>query len=280
MPFDVSVNSTIGGNATIVESSPYYYDQAYTISASSEYGYTFYPTSSTGSESLLFSQLKISAFTVAGNASYTANFTENKYRLTVTMGQGGASISPSIPSLYNHSDIVAINATPLEGYEFVKWKDDSGALQNFTENNTTAIMANNLQDVIVEAQFSPKKYDVIINSTPGIGSFQEGMAHGNILKHISCLLSRTPDTVKEWSGSDFFKFLVKSNTHSENELAITGAVELTANLSLLITILLFPHLMKAVLLRVVEFTIEDTPEAQANKKIGWHFTIGRETHLP
>ena len=93
---------------------------------------------------------------MAGNASYTANFTENKYRLTVTMGQGGASISPSIPSLYNHSDIVAINATPLEGYEFVKWKDDNGALQNFTEHNTTAIMANNLQDVLVEAQFSPK----------------------------------------------------------------------------------------------------------------------------
>ena len=57
------------------------------------------------------------------------------------MGQGGASISPSIPSFYNQLDIAVTNATLLEGYEFVKWKDDNGALQNFTEHNTTAIMA-------------------------------------------------------------------------------------------------------------------------------------------
>ena len=278
LPFDISVNSTIGGNATIVESSPYYYDQAYTISASSEYGYTFQSwTSSTGSESLLSSaNSKISAFTVAGNASYTANFTENKYRLTVTMGQGGASISPSIPSLYNHSDIVAINATPLEGYEFVKWKDDNGALQNFTEHNTTAIMANNLQDVLVEAQFSPKKYDVIINSTPG-GQAHISGGNGPWEHFETYFLSAVPNSgysFKEWSGSDFsLNSLVKSNTHSENELAITGAVELTANFELIdynITVTSSNEGGSASGGGI--FTIEDTPEAQAVANTGWHFT--------
>ena len=169
LPFNISVNSTFGGNATIVQSSPYYYDNTYTLSASPEHGYTFQSwTSSTGSESLLTSiNSKISDFKVAGDASYTANFSENKYRLTVTNSQGGASVTPAIPSYYNFTDLVPINAVPLEGYKFVKWQDENGALANFTESNTTAIMANNLQDVVVEAQFTPMEYGVAISSTSG-----------------------------------------------------------------------------------------------------------------
>ena len=39
LAFNISVNSTFGGNATIVQSSPYYYDNTYTLSASPEHGY-------------------------------------------------------------------------------------------------------------------------------------------------------------------------------------------------------------------------------------------------
>lgn len=278
LPFDISVNSTFGGNATIVESTPFYYDQAYTLSASSEYGYTFQSwTSSSGSESLLSSaNSKISTFTVAGNASYTANFTENKYRLTVTMGQGGASITPAIPSLYNHSDVVAINAIPLEGYEFVKWKDDGGSLQNFTEHNTTVIMANNLQDVIVEAQFAPKTYDVIINTTPGGQAYITG-GNGPWEHFETYLLYANPSSgyrFKEWTGSNFsLNSLVNSNTNSENELAITGAVELTANFELIdFNVTISSSNEGGSVLGGGIFTIEDSPEAQAVANNGWHFT--------
>ena len=52
--------------------------------------------------------------------------------------------------------------------EFDKWVDDKGALLNFTESNTTAIMANNVEDVTVRAEFVPIQYDIVLNATTDV----------------------------------------------------------------------------------------------------------------
>ena len=102
-----------------------------------------------------------------GDVSYTANFSENQYTLTVDFGSGGASVTPSSPSVHNHSSQVPISATPLEGYEFDRWEDENGSLLNFTESNTSVIMARNAANVYVKALFKPKQYNVTINSGSG-----------------------------------------------------------------------------------------------------------------
>ena len=278
LPFNISVNSTLGGNATIVEPTPYYFDQSYTLSASSEYGYTFQSwSSSSGSDNLLSSKTaKISAFTVAGDASFTANFTENNYKLTVTMGQGGGSVSPANPTFYNHSAEVPITAIPLEGYKFDKWTDEKGALLNFKEDNTTAIMANNVEDVSVNAVFVPVKYDIVLNSTTG-GQVSIIPTSGPWEHFETYPLSASPQPgyqFTEWTGEAFsVNSLVGSTTTSSNELAVTGDVSLTANFELVdynVSVTLATE--GGTVSGGGTYTINDNPQAQAVAMQGWHFT--------
>ena len=117
LPFNIAINSSTGGNATIVQApGPFYFDNNYTLSASPEYGYSFDSwTSSSNSLGLLSSTTSIQpTFTLNGDVSFTGNFSENQYLLTVLTGSGGASVSPSTPTLYNHSSQVSITATPLK----------------------------------------------------------------------------------------------------------------------------------------------------------------------
>ena len=89
LPFNIALNSNNGGNATLVEGAgPYYYDSNYTLFATPQYGYSFNSwTSSSGSLSLLSSTTSSpSIFTLNGDVSYTANFSENQYTLTVDLG--------------------------------------------------------------------------------------------------------------------------------------------------------------------------------------------------
>lgn len=278
LPFNISVNSTLGGNATIIESSPFYYDQAYTLSASSEYGYTFQQwSSSTGSDSLISSKTSnISTFSVAGDASYTANFTENQYKLTVTMGQGGASITPSVPTTYNHTATVPINAVPLEGYKFDKWVDDKGALLNFTESNTTAIMANNVEDVTVRAEFVPIQYDIVLNATTG-GQVSINPSTGPWEHFKTYPLIASPSSGYQfinWTGAAAsLSSLVNPTTSATNELAITGPINMTANFGLVdynVTVSLATE--GGTVSGGGIYTINDNPQAQAIANEGWHFT--------
>ena len=117
---------------------------------------------------------------------------------------------------------------------------------------------------------------MIINSTPG-GQAHISGGNGPWEHFETYFLSAVPNSgysFKEWSGSDFsLNSLVKSNTHSENELAITGAVELTANFELIdYNITVTSSNEGGSVSGGGIFTIEDTPEAQAVANTGWHFT--------
>ena len=208
LPFNIALNSNSGGNATLVEGAgPYYYDSNYTLFATPQYGYSFNSwTSSSGSLSLLSSTTSSpSIFTLNGDVSYTANFTENQYTLTVDFDAGGASVTPSSPSVHNHSSQVPITATPLDGYEFDKWEDENGSLLNFTESNTTVIMSRNAADVYVKALFKPKQYNVTINSGNGDKLL---LIQRLVLGHFQVYPSHTPDldTISKLDWDSFHKY--------------------------------------------------------------------------
>ena len=279
LPYTITVNSTVGGNATIVQApGPFYFDNNYTLSSNSEYGYSFQNwTSSSNSENLLSSTTSsISSFTLNGDVSFTGNFSENQYLLTVNIGAGGASVSPASPIYYTHSTQVSITATPLEGYEFDRWEDTNGSLLNFTDLNSTVIMSRNAADVTVKALFKPKQYSVTLTAntggqvsiTPTIGPWE----HFKVYPILA-----TPDAGYQffnWTGGvSSMNSLTGFNTDQNNSLAITGPLSLTANFSLVdYNVSATVATGNGSVSGSGSYTINDNPQVNAVADTGWHFS--------
>ena len=126
-PHSLTVSSSIGGSASVMESAPYHFDGNYTLSAIPSPGYHFVSwTSPTNSLSILSSNSTLtSSLILNGDASFIANFAEKEYYLNLSMGVGGESISPPSGN-YSHFDIVPIEANASTGYEFFKWDNPNG----------------------------------------------------------------------------------------------------------------------------------------------------------
>ena len=86
-PHSLSVSSSIGGSASVMENAPYYFDGNYTISAIPLPGYHFVSwTSPTNSLSILSSNSTLtSSLILNGDASFKANFAEKEYFLNLSM---------------------------------------------------------------------------------------------------------------------------------------------------------------------------------------------------
>jgi uncharacterized repeat protein (TIGR02543 family) len=281
LSYDITVNSTAGGNGQVVqEPGPYPFDGNYTLSASATYGYSFSGwTGDANSIALLpstNSTLVPFLLTHPGNLSFTANFTENQYLLTVLFGTGGASASPSPPSLRNHSDSVPITATALHGYEFDRWEDANGSLDNFTELNATVDMSHSGSDVTVKALFKPLEYAV--NLTAGTGGQVTIDPTAGPWKHFSVYpLLATPATgysFTGWTGDmNSTNSLTKGTADANNSLAIVGPVTLTANFALIdFNVTATVGTGNGSTTGSGSYTINDTPQVTAVASPGWHFT--------
>jgi uncharacterized repeat protein (TIGR02543 family) len=279
LPYNITLNSTSGGNATIVQApGPFYFDSNYTLSASPEYGYSFDSwTSSTNSLNLLSSTTSARpTFTLKGDASFTSNFSENQYLLTVLTGSGGASVSPSTPALYNHSSQVSITTTPLEGYEFDKWEDLNGSLLNFTDQNSTVDMSANAENVTVTALFKPKQYNVSLTANNG-GQVSITPVSGPWEHFKVYPLVATPDPgyqFTNWTGdANSLNALTNGNSDANNSLAIVSPVSLSANFSLVdYNVSVTVASGNGTVSGGGMFDITDTPQVNAIANSGWHFS--------
>jgi len=281
LSYNITVNSTSGGSAQVVQQpGPYYFDSNYTLVASTNYGYSFSNwTGDSNSIALLPStNNSITSFllTHPGNLTYTANFTENQYLLTVLYGTGGASASPATPTLYNHSSLVPISATALNGYEFDRWEDTNGSLVDFTQLNADVNMSKNAAPVTVKALFKAKHYPV--NLTAGTGGQVTITPTTGPWEHFSVYpVLATPSTGYQFSGwtgdANSTNSLTDGVSDANNSLAISGPVTLTANFALIdfnVTATLGTG--SGSVTGSGSYTINDTPQVVAVASTGWHFT--------
>ena len=278
LPYTITLNSTAGGNSTIVQApGPYYFDSNYTLSSSPEYGFSFQSwTSPSSSESLLSSTTSlISNFTLNGNVSFTGNFSENQYLLTVLYGAGGASASPATPSNYSHSTQIPITATALEGYEFDRWEDQNGSLINFTDLNSTVVMARNAANVTVKALFKPKQYSISLTaSTGGQVSITPTAGPWEHFKVYPILATPNPGyQFVNWTGNtNSINSLTSPTTDFNNSLAITGPISLSANFSLAdFNVTATVASGNGNVTGSGSYTINDNPQVSAVADTGWHF---------
>ena len=226
----INVTSSDGGSAA-VEPGPHLYDGNYTITAIPDSGYQFQSwTSSSNSLNILSSNSTAdSSLVLDGNSSFLANFAENKYTLSVGMGMGGESVTPS-SGLYSHFDIVPVEANASTGYQFDRWDDSSGILNSTLSRTADANMSEANGNASITAQFIKKTYDV--NVLEGSG--------GNVIlsngpyEHFEVydlLANPHPNYLfSHWSGdSNSIASLFLDATLRTNKLVVTGPVSLTAN---------------------------------------------------
>ena len=157
----VTANPSMGG--TVTGGGTFTYGQTCTITASVSSGYTFINWTENGS---YVSSDASYTFTVAGNHSFVAHFTENPlpmYTISVTpKPQEGGIVRGA--GTYQEGQACTVSATPATGYTFVNWTENSVVLSTdisytFTVTNDRALVAN----------FSPMTYTISATASPTEG---------------------------------------------------------------------------------------------------------------
>lgn len=104
-----------------------------------------------------------------GNKTYTANWVQNNYNVTLNTGTGIASVTGA--GSYTVGQTVTINATPMTGYLWSKW---SGSY-NTTTKKYSFTMPNN--DVTITANATPIQYTVTYNGNGATGGSTGNTTH-------------------------------------------------------------------------------------------------------
>ena len=156
----ITVKAGEGGTAT--GGGTFDFGTDHTITATAKDGHKFEKWSDNNSEPSRSVRVE------ASDATYTAEFTSNKYEIKLVAGDGGTVTGAGS---YNFGTEQTITATPKAGYNFVKWDDG--------DTNATRKVRIEAKDVTYTATFATNKYAVTVKAgeggtVSGAGSYDFG----------------------------------------------------------------------------------------------------------
>ena len=213
----VSANPTNGG--TVTGGGTYQQGQSCTVHATANTGYTF--TNWTENGTVVSTQANYT-FTVNGNRTLVAHFTQQQYTITVSANptNGGTATGGGT---FNHGASCTLTATPATGFSFVRWtKNGTQVSTNPTYTFTVT------ESAAYVAQFQVQLFQVTTNCNPTEGGTASGSglyAYGQ-----SCTVNATPNR-----GYDFVNWTENGNvisTEASYTFNITSGRILTANFEL------------------------------------------------
>jgi uncharacterized protein (TIGR02145 family)/uncharacterized repeat protein (TIGR02543 family) len=180
------------------------YGSAYgTLATTTRTGYTFagWWTVSGGTGTQITSGTTV---TTASNHTLYANWTVNKYTLTLSMGgTGGLNVTGA--GEVTHGVANPISATAIAGYDFDKWTVTSGAGVTISDPNSAAttvtLTAGNAN---VRADFKIKTYIVTFNSMGGSAVPSQTINHGASATEPNPAPTKTAYTCVGWYTEETF----------------------------------------------------------------------------
>ena len=162
----VSASPTNGGIVT--GGGTFTYGQSCTLTATANSGFTFINWTENGS---FVSSNTTLTFTVTGNSSIVAHFTENPlpmYTITVTPKPAeGGTVSGG--GTYQEGQSCAVVATPAPGYTFTNWTENGTMVS--TDSRYTFVVTGNRN---LNANFTAIDYVISASIDPAEGGIIEG----------------------------------------------------------------------------------------------------------
>jgi hypothetical protein len=195
---NVSANPTNGGSVT--GGGTYQQGQSCTVSASANNGYTFTNWTENGN---VVSTNANYTFTVTGNRTLVANFTQQNYTISVSANpSNGGSVTGG--GTYHYGDNCTVVATANNGYTFTNWTEGNNVVS--TNANYTFTVTGNRTLV---AHFTVQSYTITATADPTTGGTVTG--GGTFNYGQSCTLTATPAT-----GYDFINWTKNGQQISTN----------------------------------------------------------------
>ncbi len=112
---------------------------------------------------------RITTIEMVDDLEITARFAMDTYTLTAQSTEGGEVVEPGEGSfLWEHGDVVQLEAIPEEGYRFDEWTGDTETIEDTDAASTTITMDN---DYTVTAEFEPTP-ELTVDIAAGQGSIE------------------------------------------------------------------------------------------------------------
>jgi len=239
----LDIGSTIGGTVRVPGEgiSRYEFGTLVGVEATADTCYRFVDWTGTAVEANKVTDVDAASTTVLADANYStliAHFALNRYRLTVSSGDGGSVTEPNGTFTYDCNESVPIVATPDPKHHFVNWTGtavDAGKVVDPNGTNTTVTVDG---DYGLQANFAPDdiiKCRLTISSTDG-GSVTEPGAGLFTCEYNSVVpIVAEPNLCFEfitWTGTAVDESKVKDPSNPETEVLVDGDYTLFAEFAL------------------------------------------------
>ena len=177
----VSANPTNGG--TVTGGGTFQQGQSCTVSATANNGYTFTNWTENGT---VVSTNASYTFTVTGNRTLVANFTQQNYVISVSANPTtGGTVSGG--GAFHYGDNCTVSATANNGYTFTNWTEN-GSVVSTNANYTFTVSGNRT----LVANFAAQSYTITASANPTNGGTVTG--GGTFTYGQNCTLTATPAT--------------------------------------------------------------------------------------
>ena len=195
----VSANPTQGG--TVDGGGTYQEGQSCTVSASANNGYVF--TNWTENGNVVSTNARYT-FTVNGNRTLVANFTQQNYTVSVSANPTNGGTVTGGGSNFHYGDNCTVSATPAAGYTFLRWTENGSPVST---NATYSFSVTGNRTLV--AQFQVQSFTIGVSANPSNGGTVNG--GGTYNYGASCTVTATAAT-----GHTFNNWTENGNVVSTN----------------------------------------------------------------
>jgi len=219
-PADVilyTVNSTVAGNGTVNPTTSQVViagDQTqFTLAANAGH----HVDQVTGCSGSLSENIYTTA-PVTADCTINISFAINNYTLSYSTDGNGSVVGNSNQTASHGANGTAVTATPVTGYRFINWSDDSTANPR-TDSNVTS-------NINVTANFAINRYNVNYSAGPN------GSLIGNAAQSVNHGANGTAITANPATGYHFVNWSDDSTENPRTDNNVTNNISVTANFAI------------------------------------------------
>ena len=217
--YTISVSANPSNGGTVTGGGTYQQGQSCTVSATANTGYTFNNWTENGN---VVSTNANYTFTVTGNRTLVANFTQQQFTITATADPTvGGTVTGG--GTYTYGQSCTLTATPATGYTFVNWTKNGVQVST---NTTYTFTVTESATYVAHFQVQSFTITAIANPTEGGSITGSGTYNYGQVCTLTAIVNQ---------GYDFINWTENGNVISNDTIyffTVTGNRTLTANFEL------------------------------------------------